>query len=150
VKTLVVYLMAGRRAQAALSVGTYTFIAYGTAALALLGLCLASATPLAPYPARDWLAFLGLAVLCTLGGHSLLNWALRHLSPTAVSASILGEPVGASFWAFILLGERPSAVQVFGGVAVLAGLALYGSAASPAARSGAGRQQAAGERQQGA
>lgn len=122
---MAVYLMAGQRAQRLLGPGTYTFIAYGVAATALLAMALLRGDSLYPYPLSDWAAFLGLAVICTLGGHSLLNRALRHLPATAVSAAILGEPVGATLWAFLFLGEAPRGIQLYGGLLTLAGLLLF-------------------------
>ncbi|MGE5623585.1 MAG: DMT family transporter [Methanocella sp.] len=123
---MAVYLMAGQKARERLSTGAYTFLAYGVAALALIALALLHGDRLAPYPPSDWLAFAGLALVCTLGGHSLLNWALRHLPATTVSAAILGEPVGATLWAFLFLREVPGSWQLVGGLLVLAGLLSFG------------------------
>lgn len=39
--------------------------------------------------------------------------------------NILGEPVGASILAFLLLGEQLSGLQWAGGVLVMAGLGVY-------------------------
>jgi drug/metabolite transporter (DMT)-like permease len=122
---MAVYLMAGRRAQVTYSVGTYTFVAYGVSSAALLTAALIQAYPLTGYAATDWLAFLGLAVVCTLGGHSLLNWSLRYLPASTVSTAVLGEPVGATLWALLFLGEAPRIVAVAGGLLVLIGLVAF-------------------------
>ncbi|MNC64362.1 hypothetical protein D3C75_1145550 [compost metagenome] len=39
--------------------------------------------------------------------------------------NILGEPVGASILAFLLLGEQLNTLQLAGGVLVMGGLAVY-------------------------
>ncbi|MNC81075.1 hypothetical protein D3C75_1340910 [compost metagenome] len=39
--------------------------------------------------------------------------------------NILGEPVGASILAFLLLGEKLNGLQWTGGLLVMAGLAVY-------------------------
>lgn len=77
------------------------------------------------YPPREWEIFVLLAVVPTVFGHILFNWLLQYTSATTVSMSILGEPVGASILAFILLGERLTGLQWSGGVLVLGGLAFY-------------------------
>ncbi|MBY9078496.1 DMT family transporter [Paenibacillus sp. HN-1] len=77
------------------------------------------------YPSREWGIFVLLAVVPTVFGHILFNWLLQYTSATTVSMSILGEPVGASILAFVLLGERLTGLQWSGGVLVLGGLAFY-------------------------
>ncbi|WP_052098419.1 DMT family transporter [Paenibacillus stellifer] len=77
------------------------------------------------YPPREWGIFVLLAVVPTVFGHILFNWLLQYTSATTVSMSILGEPVGASILAFMLLGERLTGLQWSGGVLVLGGLAFY-------------------------
>lgn len=122
------YLMLGREAQQNLGTGPYTFLAYGVAAATLLAMVMVHGDPLFPYPLADWLAFLGLALVCTLGGHSLLNWSLRSLSAVTVSSAILGEPVAATGWALLFLGEVPTWWQVAGGALVLIGLVWFNTA----------------------
>ena len=75
-----------------------------------------------------WMALLavaGLAVGCTLLGHSMFTLALGKVSATVVSFAILGEPVGAMVWSFIMFGEKPPLLVFIGGVVTIAGLALY-------------------------
>ena len=55
-------------------------------------------------------------------GHTLYNWALRYLSAPVVSLSLLGEPVGASLLAYLLLAEMPNNFTIFGGVITLVGI----------------------------
>lgn len=75
-----------------------------------------------------WMALLavaGLAVGCTLLGHSMFTLALGKVSATVVSFAILGEPVGAMVWSFIMFGEKPELLVFIGGVVIVVGLALY-------------------------
>jgi drug/metabolite transporter (DMT)-like permease len=67
---------------------------------------------------------LALAVFPQLIGHSTYNWALRYVSATVVSVSLLGEPIGASLLAVVLLGEVPGAVELVGGALILVGIFL--------------------------
>ncbi|MEK3747820.1 DMT family transporter [Paenibacillus sp. FSL E2-8871] len=77
------------------------------------------------YPANEWGIFLLLAVVPTVFGHILFNWLLQYVSATTVSMNILGEPVGASILAYLLLGEQLTALQWAGGLLVMLGLGVY-------------------------
>ena len=75
-----------------------------------------------------WMALLavaGLAVGCTLLGHSMFTLALGKGSATVVSFAILGEPVGAMVWSFVMFGEKPQLLVFIGGLVIVAGLTLY-------------------------
>ncbi len=89
-----------------------------------LGLAAGAALPFGGYAAVTYLMFLLLAVGPQLIGHSSINWALGHLSAPFVSVAILGEPVGATVLAFLLLGEAPAPATLAGGALILAGVYL--------------------------
>jgi len=75
-----------------------------------------------------WMALLavaGLAVGCTLLGHSMFTLALGKVSATVVSFAILGEPVGAMVWSFFMFDEVPQPLVFIGGLVIIAGLTLY-------------------------
>ena len=74
------------------------------------------------YPPEEWLLFLGMAVGPGILGHTIINWALKHLESVVVSAGWLGEPVGATLLALALLAEVPDAITIAGGAVVLAGI----------------------------
>ena len=65
-----------------------------------------------------------MAVGPTLTGHSLLNWALAHTEAYRVNLAVLLEPVLASFWTWLFIGERPPLHVLPGAALVLAALAL--------------------------
>ncbi len=60
----------------------------------------------------------------TLLGHGLVNRSLRHLSAPTVGLFLLGEPIGATLLAWLMLGETPTVGTLLGGAIVLAALAL--------------------------
>jgi drug/metabolite transporter (DMT)-like permease len=83
---------------------------------------LVTGTSLAPYPPREYLLFLAIAVVPMIFGHTVYNWALRYVSAPIVSISLLGEPVGATILALIFLNEAPSTLTLIGGAITLAGI----------------------------
>lgn len=140
------YILAGRRLRQRLDLLPYAFTVYAFGALALLVfLGVGGALALGPGPlpsggghglGTELLLFLALAVVSSIGGHTLYNWALKHLPASVVSLSLLGEPLGASLLAFLILAERPGDYVFIGGPIILLGifLASYeGRAGTPGA-----------------
>ncbi|QLG62561.1 DMT family transporter [Halorarum salinum] len=116
------YVLAGRSLRQRLPLLPYVLVVYATCALALLAATLGRGHPLAGYPPREWLLFLGMAAGPGLFGHTVINWALAHVESSVVSVSLLGEPVGSTLLAVVLLSEFPTPVTVVGGAVVLAGV----------------------------
>lgn len=108
------YFIAGERARRTLSLSAYATIAYGTAALLLLVLCVAGGVPLSGFSTETYAFLLALALVPQLIGHTVFNWSLRFLSPSTVSALVLGEPIGATILAFLILGESVDATKAAG------------------------------------
>jgi drug/metabolite transporter (DMT)-like permease len=117
-----VYLLAGRHLRQRVPTLVYVVPVYGVSALVLLLIALAMSTPLIGYPALDWVIFLGLAVVCTIGGHTLYNYSLAYVPASLVSVTLLGEPVLSSLFAWLLLSEVPSWFILPGGILVLTGI----------------------------
>ena len=117
------YLLIGRSVRANLGVAGYSAIVY--AVVCIIAALTAAAGGVAHLPSpRVALACLGLAVVCTIGGHTVYNWALRHVPVLLVSISFLGEPPLTALLALLILASVPSLATVLGGVMILAGLAL--------------------------
>ena len=68
--------------------------------------------------------FLLLAIIPTMS-HVINNWLLTYVNATTISMSILGEPVGATILAVLLLGEKVTLLQMFGGLLVLLGVFFF-------------------------
>jgi len=68
--------------------------------------------------------FATIALVPMIFGHTLYNWVLKWISAPVVSISLLGEPVGASILAFIVLGEVPGSLTMIGGAVTLAGILI--------------------------
>jgi drug/metabolite transporter (DMT)-like permease len=116
------YFLIGRSLRQRLSLLTYVTPTYWLAALVLGIAVLVSGQQFSGFPPRTYLMFLLLAVGPQVVGHSSLNWALRYLSPTFVTAAVLGEPIGSTILAHLVLHESPSAFEILGGIVILAGI----------------------------
>lgn len=121
------YLLIGRTLRKSLPVLVYIFPVYLFAALFLGLFCLLTRTPLGPFPAKSYLWIILLALIPQTLGHSLYNWALRHVKAYVVGVAVLGEPIGASILAVILFKEIPGPASFLGASLILVGvfLALY-------------------------
>lgn len=119
-----VYMLVGRRLRRKLSLLAYIWPIYGLAALVLLAGCALAGQGLAGYSPRVYALLALLALGPQIIGHSSANWALRYLSPTFVTVATLGEPLGASVLALLLLGERPPSTLLVGGAILLSGIGL--------------------------
>lgn len=116
------YLIAGRRLRASLSVVTYIWLVYGTAAIVLLLAVALTGGSLVGYSPAAYFWMFMLAVIPQLIGHSSFNYALGHLPAAYVSLVSLAEPAGSSVLAFIFLGEAPATLQVIGAGLILLGV----------------------------
>lgn len=121
--SLAVYLLAGRSLREVLPTSLYAAVVYGVAAILLFGAALAQGDPVSGFAPATWLLFVVLAVLPTLCGHTLFNWALRHVPASTVSLAFLGEPPAAALLALVFLGEVPPLAVAAGGLLCLAGIA---------------------------
>jgi len=117
-----IYILSGRRIRQSLDLFTYVTPVYAMSAVALTVGCVLTGTPLTPYPPREYLLFLAIAVVPMIFGHTVYNWALKYLEAPIVSISLLGEPVGATLLAFLVLKEAPAPLVLLGGVVTLLGI----------------------------
>jgi drug/metabolite transporter (DMT)-like permease len=96
-------------------------IVYSVCTVTLFAIVAAQGHAFTGYPASEWALFAGLAIGPGLLGHTLVNWALAHLESSVVAVSLLGEPLGATVLAWLLLAETPTGYTIAGGVIVLGG-----------------------------
>jgi drug/metabolite transporter (DMT)-like permease len=71
-----------------------------------------------------WLVLFSLAVVPTIGGYGLYTVSLGYLPVSVANLIATLEPVMTAIWAFLLLGERLTAVQIFGSVLIITGVML--------------------------
>jgi drug/metabolite transporter (DMT)-like permease len=90
----------------------------------LLPAALASGERMLPASASGWWLLVGLALVSHAAGQGLIAYALAHLAAAFSSANLLVQPVLAALFAWLLLSEGLHPLQIFGGLAVLAGIVL--------------------------
>lgn len=118
------YLIIGRRVGTRMPLSLYITFVYGVAALLLTGAVLLFRLPVTGFSSTTYLMFLLLALVPQMLGHSAINWAVRRLSTTFVAVSILGEPIGATLLAFLVLGEAPPPTSILGGAVILGSISV--------------------------
>jgi drug/metabolite transporter (DMT)-like permease len=116
------YYILAKMLRASKDLVPYVTVIYAMTAGWLLVGALASGSELAGWGTGTWAALAGLALGPTILGHSSLNYALRYMPAFKVNIAILGEPVGAAAWAWLLLSERPSPATWIGGALILIGI----------------------------
>ena len=118
-----IYFLSGRVARRSLSVVPYAFSVYGISAGLLFVSAFIAGDDLVVSDSRELTLFLLMAIIPTILGHTMFNYALRKLPAHIISTSVLGEPVGASILAFAFLpDETPGVWIILGGALVVAGL----------------------------
>jgi drug/metabolite transporter (DMT)-like permease len=102
------YLVTGRSVRRRISLLPYITVVYSISALVLLPIVIATGAPVFSLSAKAWFWIAMLALIPTLIGHSLFNYALGYLKAFTVNASIVIEPIGATLLAWIIFREQPS------------------------------------------
>lgn len=118
------FMLVGRVLRRRLSTLAYVWPCYGIAGATLLALCLATGQSPLGLSAPSYLMLVLLALVPQIVGHTAVNWALAVVSPITVTLAILGEPIGSSLLALLVLGEAPPPTALLGGVLILAGIVL--------------------------
>lgn len=100
----------------------------------LVPIAMLSATPIAllvtdgslvPGTLRAWAVIGVLALISGVGAHGLLVFAQRHLPVATIGIMQVGQPALAALWAWVLLGEDITVVQVPGMILVILGLVAF-------------------------
>jgi drug/metabolite transporter (DMT)-like permease len=118
-----IYFLSGRVARRSLAVGPYAFSVYGVSSLLLFLSAGVAGDGLIVTNGREITLFLLLALIPTIMGHTMFNYALKKVPAHIISTSVLGEPVGASILAYFLFpGEVPGPWIILGGALVVGGL----------------------------
>ena len=122
---LACYTTLGVFCRRTMSTIVYTFMVYAFAAITALIVLFVQGVKLIGYDRINILSGLGLALFCTLLGHSLFSWGLKFEKPVFVSAVKMLEPVFATIWGMFLFSEIPSAFVIVGGSLIIIGIIYY-------------------------
>ncbi|HIF27797.1 MAG TPA: hypothetical protein EYQ40_04585 [Candidatus Marinimicrobia bacterium] len=114
----------GAKVRKTTSVITYTRTVYTVSAIVLLVSSLILDNPLMGYTINNyfWLFMLGL--IPTLIGHTAFSYSVKFVSPTVIAAIPLGEPIIASYLAWLLFAEQVPFYVVGGGLIIFIGLII--------------------------
>jgi drug/metabolite transporter (DMT)-like permease len=126
------YLLAVARLRARYS--TSALMLSTTVIFTLLLLPIALTQQFLPRTLHGWLLLLGCALLAQALGQSLIAYALAHLPATFGSVALYVQVVASALYAWLLLGERLTPLQIAGGAIVLGAIALARVAGRPPAR----------------
>lgn len=136
-----VYFLVGKRLRQKLDTAVYVPALYGVAAVFSMALIPLTGAPLVQYDKVTWLAFVLMALVPTMIGHTSLNAAVRYIDAGRISVLTLTEPVAAGGVAYLAWGEpftwQTAAGYVLIGAAVMVLFAdRWTSRAAPVAQDG--------------
>jgi drug/metabolite transporter (DMT)-like permease len=118
------YFIIGSKVRTHVSLLGYVTPLYAVCSVFLFLWTLAAGNRLYPYTPTVWSYFLALAIVPTILGHTVFNWAIKHVLPSTISLVFLGEPIGASVLAFFFFGQKPPVTTFIGGALILSGIYL--------------------------
>lgn len=90
--------------------------------IALLPIAQLSGESLLPASAAGWMVLIALALLSHFGGQGLITFALAKLPAAFTSVVLLVQPIAATIFAWLILGETLGVWQGLGGALALAGI----------------------------
>ena len=128
------YMHVGQRVRTRLPATAYTTVVYTAAAITLVPVLTIMGVPYTHLDAHDWWIIIGITLLAQLGGHSLMNQALRSFTATTVSLAVLIEVPGGTLIGWLWPGQTPPWQLLPAAVLILGGLVLVlrtGTTAAP-------------------
>lgn len=120
------YVAAARSLQSALPARSYAVSVYASAAitLAIVLPFVPRAGAVSSLPPHSWIAIVGLAIIPTVIGHTMVQTGSRTLSPSTVALVSPGETIGGMAISVLLTGARPLPFELLGAAVVLLGATL--------------------------
>jgi drug/metabolite transporter (DMT)-like permease len=118
------YLLVGRKMRKDRNLISYILPVYSTAGLILILLALIFQKTFFGYSSSTYFYLLLLALVPQLIGHTTFNWALKYLPASMVAVAILGEPIGSTILARLILGEGLTVWKILGGISIFSGILI--------------------------
>ena len=116
------YYLGGRKHRKNISLPTYAFIVYFSSAVVMWFVVLTQGLEYRSIPNSEFQLFFLMALVPTLLGHTMQNWALAFLPAYVISITLLAEPIGSGLLAWYIFSEVPSLGVLVGGLIVLVGV----------------------------
>ena len=116
------YYLGGRKLRKDISLPLYALVVYFFSALTMWLVVIFQDLDYRHLPIEEFQLFILMALIPTLLGHTMQNWALGFLPAYVVSISLLSEPVGSGILGWIIFSEVPSLGVFIGGIIVLIGV----------------------------
>jgi drug/metabolite transporter (DMT)-like permease len=118
------YYLGGRKLRKEISLPTYALVVYLSSAITMWIVVIVQDLEYLNIPNSDFQLFFLMALVPTLLGHTMQNWALAFLPAYVVSITLLTEPVGSGILAWYFFEEVPSIGVFIGGLIVLFGVCM--------------------------
>lgn len=122
---VVAHMLLGQDLRQRVSSYAYNFTVFLVAGACLAAYNLSAGYAMTGYGAQEWVLFSAMAIIPTVLGHMLFNWLLKYMNATSISMAVLGEPVGASILAWVLLGEAMNPLQMAACLLLIFGVWLF-------------------------
>ena len=113
------YILIARMHRDNVNIINYLGLVYLIAAFFCIIFVLYRGDPLSGFSDQSWLMLLLLALGPSLLGHSLLNWASRHLEIFKVNLTLLLEPIIATLAGMLLFFEFPGQLFYAGALLIM-------------------------------
>lgn len=117
-----VYFMIGRVIRVKTPLFTYVVPVYAVSSIVTLVIGLTLRVKFWPYPPYTWFYIAMIVLGPMLLGHTLLNYSLKYSRALTVTTSTLGEPIGSSILALLILHQTPQPLTIIGMVLTLLGI----------------------------
>lgn len=121
---LAYYMLLGRRNRDIPSLWLYVVPVYAVAGVVCLIASLFFTSPVQAYGGREILLILGLGLVPTVLGHSILNYSMKHMRGQVVSILNMGQFIFAAIMAYFIYAEVPGWPLYAASVLVVSGAAL--------------------------
>ena len=122
---IALYFYVGENVRKEISAVTYSTLSYSFSSIILFIYITIRNDTLVGYTTQTWLSFAGLAVISTIGGQFIFNLLLKKVPASAVTMSILGEPIGTCILAYFIFHEVIALQQFVGMLLILFGMVVY-------------------------
>ena len=108
------------------SVSSDSLIMYQVLAISFMLIIFIDYSSVSELDLQGWGLLILLGVVSTATAHSLLSYSLKHLEAKSVAMISCLQPLFATFFAWLLLDEKPTVSIVMGGLIIIS-VALYES-----------------------